>query len=151
MKKIILIISVLVLGGLGIFLSQNDNINTQESISEKKLSSQPTYNDSMNINQLLNGNYSSVQGTWKNKNNQILVFDESGLISQNIYEIDDVTLSDGQITNGIFHQLIGLSRLAFVPANISGNPDESDVNKDRMIITQSGLALNDNDFVFYRE
>lgn len=152
MKKIIpltILGVVLVSGGVLAVNQSNGEPEAESSKISKSLKIQSSEAIiPMNIQQLADGNYLSVQGTWQNNQGQELVFDQNGLVTQNIYN-QDVVLSDGQISNDFFHQEMMSSRIAFIPADVVGNPDVSNTSQDRMVVTQNGLVITDNDAVFY--
>lgn len=144
-----------VVAGGSFYVVQNNNLNQEKENNSNQLSSSSSqnieYQQKMDVNQLLAGDYSSVVGTWENQRGQELVFTDQGLATQSVYT-QDVTLSNGQITNGFYHAAVLSSRLSFIPAGVSNNTDASDLSRDRMVITQNGLVVTEDnlDTVFYK-
>ena len=117
MKKHILPLSlILVLGGGLLLTGCSSKESTQESsspssqlasstssaistsaesskTSESSTSSSQEVEKKMNISELVDGNFASIQGTWQNDKGEQLVFNENGLVSAE-YEFGGASLTD---------------------------------------------------------
>ena len=61
--------------------------------SESSTSPSQEAEKKMNISELADGNFASIQGTWQNDKGEQLVFDENGLVSAE-YEFGGASLTD---------------------------------------------------------
>lgn len=160
MKKHILPLSlILVLGGGLLLTGCSSKESTQESSSpssqlesstssaiSKSAESSKTSESStrssqevekMNISELVDGNFASIQGTWQNDKGEQLVFNENGLVSAE-YEFGGASLTDySTAAGGVYGGQTGGFLLEFIPSGVKiadreNFKDSSDTSRDRL-------------------
>lgn len=161
MKKHILPLSlILVLGGGLLLTGCSSKGSTQESsspssqlasstssaistsaesskTSESSTSSSQEVEKKMNISELVDGNFASIQGTWQNDKGEQLVFNENGLVSA-AYEFGGASLTDySTAAGGVYGGQTGGFLLEFIPSGVKiadreNFKDSSDTSRDRL-------------------
>lgn len=131
--------------------------STQTSSSSQPASSiQPAAQaPSMNVDEVSQGNYTSIVGTWRNSQGE-LVFDENGLVSETAslgqygdFSSGVFTIGVGQAGEGGF-ALMMIPKGSVIPEHLfAEGSDTSDSSKDRMVGTQ-GLLLQEKLDPYYR-
>ena len=116
----------------------------------------------MNIQEIQNGDFSSIAGTWRNGKGWILEFDKDGLTGKGFVTdgsgvVDRINPDHGYITGGIHSSkpnTAGGAAISFLPAGTPMKPDSeqksdpSDTSKDRIWVGQQYIW--DTDSFFYR-
>lgn len=108
----------------------------EKNVNQSKLAS-------MNITALVNGDYSSVKGTWQDEAGNRLTFDDKGLVSKD-EEFYGVSATDyGTAAGGVYGGASGGFLIEFIPAGVTiasrtaddGTllfADDSDKSRDRI-------------------
>ncbi|MBP2623995.1 DUF6287 domain-containing protein [Streptococcus oricebi] len=100
----------------------------------------------MNLTAIINGDFSSVAGTWRNDRGETLVFDSSGFVSNGTtsnYELRDIALYEGdKLSAGLVptEATIGGAPIYMIPAGTIYYSEQS-TEKDRIYV---GSSLADN-------
>lgn len=122
--------------------SVSSTSTTSSSKQEEKTMNQ-TKATGMDLIALVNGDYSSVKGTWKDEAGHQLTFDDKGLVSKD-EEFYGVSATDyGTAAGGVYGGASGGFLIEFIPAGVKissrtdGNgtllfADDSDTNADRI-------------------
>lgn len=127
----------------------------------KEASSSKT-SSGMNIQEIQNGNFLSIAGTWKNGLGWTLEFDKDGLTGKGFVTdgsgvVDRINPDHGYISGGIHSSkpnTAGGAAISFLPAGTPMKPDSnqnsdpSDTSKDRIWVGQQYIW--DTDSFFYR-
>ena len=139
-----------------IALDYTTRVDGSKSASSSKKSS------GMNIQEIQNGDFSSIAGTWKNGLGWIMEFDKDGLTGKGIVTdgsgvVDRINPDHGYISGGIHSSkpnTAGGAAISFLPAGTPMKPDSnqnsdpSDTSKDRIWVGQQYIW--DTDSFFYR-
>ena len=139
-----------------IALDYTTRVDSSTSASSSKTSSK------MNIQEIQNGDFSSIAGTWRNGLGWILEFDKDGLTGKGFVTdgsgvVDRINPDHGYITGGIHSSkpnTAGGAAISFLPAGTPMKPDSdqksdpSDTSKDRIWVGQQYIW--DTDSFFYR-
>ena len=139
-----------------IALDYTTRVDGSTSASSSKTSSK------MNIQEIQNGDFSSIAGTWRNGLGWILEFDKDGLTGKGFVTdgsgvVDRINPDHGYITGGIHSSkpnTAGGAAISFLPAGTPMKPDSdqksdpSDTSKDRIWVGQQYIW--DTDSFFYR-
>lgn len=139
-----------------IALEFTTRIDSSKSASSSKTSS------GMNIQEIQNGNFSSIAGTWRNGLGWTLEFDKDGLTGKGFVTdgsgvVDRIIPDHGYISGGIHSSkpnTAGGAAISFLPAGTPMKPDSnqnsdpSDTTKDRIWVGQQYIW--DTDSFFYR-
>ena len=116
----------------------------------------------MNLQEIQNGNFSSIAGTWRNGLGWTLEFDKDGLTGKGFVTdgsgvVDRINPDHGYISGGIHSSkpnTAGGAAISFLPAGTPMKPDSnqnsdpSDTTKDRIWVGQQYIW--DTDSFFYR-
>lgn len=119
-------------------------------------------NSGMNIQEIQNGNFSSIAGTWRNGLGWTLEFNKDGLTGKGFVTdgsgvVDRITPDHGYISGGIHSShpnTAGGAAISFLPAGTPMKPDSdqnsdpSDTSKDRIWVGQQYIWTSDS--FFYR-
>ena len=114
---------------------------------------------SMNEEEIKNGNYSSIAGTWKNGNGYTLVFDANGLVSEtsqlsdhgvrDIYGLVGIGVSSKQGVGGYVMVFIPKGKDYTITNSGETYKDASDHERDRIWSGQGlGGTTNPNSFYY---
>ena len=139
-----------------IALEFTTRVDGSKSASSSKKSS------GMNIQEIQNGNFSSIEGTWRNGLGWVLEFDKDGLTGKGFVTdgsgvVDRINPDHGYISGGIHSSkpnTAGGAAISFLPAGTPMRPDSdqnsdpSDTSKDRIWVGQQYIW--DTDSFFYR-
>ena len=139
-----------------IALEFTTRVDSSKSASSSKTSS------GMNIQEIQNGNFSSIAGTWRNGLGWTLEFDKDGLTGKGVVTdgsgvVDRIIPDHGYISGGIHSSkpnTAGGAAISFLPAGTPMKPDSnqnsdpSDTTKDRIWVGQQYIW--DTDSFFYR-
>ena len=139
-----------------IALEFTTRVDGSKSVSSSKKSS------GMNIQEIQNGDFSSIAGTWKNGLGWVLEFDKDGLTGKGFVTdgsgvVDRINPDHGYISGGIHSSkpnTAGGAAISFLPAGTPMKPDSnqnsdpSDTSKDRIWVGQQYIW--DTDSFFYR-
>ena len=139
-----------------IALEFTTRVDGSKSASTSKKSS------GMNIQEIQNGDFSSIAGTWKNGLGWVLEFDKDGLTGKGFVTdgsgvVDRINPDHGYISGGIHSSkpnTAGGAAISFLPAGTPMKPDSnqnsdpSDTSKDRIWVGQQYIW--DTDSFFYR-
>ena len=139
-----------------IALDYTTRVDGSKSASSSKKSS------GMNIQEIQNGDFSSIAGTWKNGLGWVLEFDKDGLTGKGFVTdgsgvVDRINPDHGYISGGIHSSkpnTAGGAAISFLPAGTPMKPDSnqnsdpSDTSKDRIWVGQQYIW--DTDSFFYR-
>ncbi|MBT0923972.1 hypothetical protein KJR32_00630 [Streptococcus parasanguinis] len=139
-----------------IALDYTTRVDGSKSASTSKKSS------GMNIQEIQNGDFSSIAGTWRNGLGWVLEFDKDGLTGKGFVTdgsgvVDRINPDHGYISGGIHSSkpnTAGGAAISFLPAGTPMKPDSnqnsdpSDTSKDRIWVGQQYIW--DTDSFFYR-
>ena len=139
-----------------IALDYTTRVDGSKSASSSKKSS------GMNIQEIQNGDFSSIAGTWRNGLGWVLEFDKDGLTGKGFVTdgsgvVDRINPDHGYISGGIHSSkpnTAGGAAISFLPAGTPMRPDSnqnsdpSDTSKDRIWVGQQYIW--DTDSFFYR-
>ena len=139
-----------------IALDFTTRVDGSKSASSSKKSS------GMNIQEIQNGDFSSIAGTWRNGLGWVLEFDKDGLTGKGFVTdgsgvVDRINPDHGYISGGIHSSkpnTAGGAAISFLPAGTPMKPDSnensdpSDTSKDRIWVGQQYIW--DTDSFFYR-
>ena len=139
-----------------IALDFTTRVDGSKSASTSKKSS------GMNIQEIQNGDFSSIAGTWRNGLGWVLEFDKDGLTGKGFVTdgsgvVDRINPDHGYISGGIHSSkpnTAGGAAISFLPAGTPMKPDSnqnsdpSDTSKDRIWVGQQYIW--DTDSFFYR-
>ena len=139
-----------------IALDFTTRVDGSKSTSSSKKSS------GMNIQEIQNGDFSSIAGTWRNGLGWVLEFDKDGLTGKGFVTdgsgvVDRINPDHGYISGGIHSSkanTAGGAAISFLPAGTPMKPDSnqnsdpSDTSKDRIWVGQQYIW--DTDSFFYR-
>ena len=139
-----------------IALDYTTRVGGSKSASSSKKSS------GMNIQEIQNGDFSSIAGTWRNGLGWVLEFDKDGLTGKGFVTdgsgvVDRINPDHGYISGGIHSSkpnTAGGAAISFLPAGTPMRPDSnqnsdpSDTSKDRIWVGQQYIW--DTDSFFYR-
>ena len=139
-----------------IALDFTTRVDGSKSVSSSKKSS------GMNIQEIQNGDFSSIAGTWRNGLGWVLEFDKDGLTGKGFVTdgsgvVDRINPDHGYISGGIHSSkpnTAGGAAISFLPAvtpmrpDSNQNSDPSDTSKDRIWVGQQYIW--DTDSFFYR-
>ena len=139
-----------------IALEFTTRVDGSKSASSSKKSS------GMNIQEIQNGDFSSIAGTWRNGLGWVLEFDKDGLTGKGFVTdgsgvVDRINPDHGYISGGIHSSkpnTAGGAAISFLPAGTPMKPDSnensdpSDTSKDRIWVGQQYIW--DTDSFFYR-
>lgn len=139
-----------------IALDFTTRVDGSKSASSSKTSS------GMNIQEIQNGNFSSIAGTWKNGLGWTLEFNKDGLTGKGFVTdgsgvVDRINPDHGYISGGVHSSkpnTAGGAAISFLPAGTPMKPDSnqnsdpSDTSKDRIWVGQQYIW--DADSFFYR-
>lgn len=116
----------------------------------------------MNLQEIQNGDFSSIAGTWRNGLGWVLEFDKDGLTGKGFVTdgsgvVDRINPDHGYISGGIHSSkpnTAGGAAISFLPAGTAMKPDSdqnsdpSDTSKDRIWVGQQYIWNSDS--FFYR-
>ncbi|WP_161980047.1 DUF6287 domain-containing protein [Streptococcus sp. S784/96/1] len=133
--------------------SQTETTVTTE-VTTAETTSVPVQN-TMNVEQVLAGDFSSVAGTWQNAKGQTYILDKDGLVADDL--IIESTywggITEGIVTGSVRHSQGTGFAMVFIPAGKvmppDVYPDASDSTRDR-ILTGQAYQISDPDLFFYK-
>lgn len=131
-------------------------------VDGSKTASSSKKSSGMNIQEIQNGDFSSIAGTWRNGLGWVLEFDKDGLTGKGFVTdgsgvVDRINPDHGYISGGIHSSkpnTAGGAAISFLPAGTPMRPDSnqnsdpSDTSKDRIWVGQQYIW--DTDSFFYR-
>ena len=131
-------------------------------VDGSKAASSSKTSSGMNLQEIQNGNFSSIAGTWKNGLGWTLEFNKDGLTGKEFVTdgsgvVDRIIPDHGYISGGIHSSkpnTAGGAAISFLPAGTAMKPDSdqnsdpSDTTKDRIWVGQQYIW--DTDSFFYR-
>ena len=131
-------------------------------VDGSKTASSSKKSSGMNIQEIQNGDFSSIAGTWRNGLGWVLEFDKDGLTGKGFVTdgsgvVDRINPDHGYISGGIHSSkpnTAGGAAISFLPAGTPMKPDSnqnsdpSDTSKDRIWVGQQYIW--DTDSFFYR-
>lgn len=131
-------------------------------VDGSKTASSSKKSSGMNIQEIQNGDFSSIAGTWRNGLGWVLEFDKYGLTGKGFVTdgsgvVDRINPDHGYISGGIHSSkpnTAGGAAISFLPAGTPMRPDSnqnsdpSDTSKDRIWVGQQYIW--DTDSFFYR-
>lgn len=109
----------------------------------------------MNLEEIISGDYSSINGTWRNSRGDLLVFD-NGNCSSNAWSWSGNLIVGGSVPKMFYDNIAWASGnpapqpdgigFMFAPAGISpqniGGVDKTDTSKDRIVVANNGGQTN---------
>ncbi|NQG97791.1 hypothetical protein HO675_06780 [Streptococcus suis] len=131
---------------------------TSTTSSSTSSSSSETQTDrALNLDAIAAGDFSSLTGTWMNSQGNVLVFDKTGLVSEDAFWSGEFMWSNGLLTTNVQASSgVGGYALVLVPKGMAipseffaDGPDPSDQTKDRLFGAQNVLSTQ-NFAPFYR-
>lgn len=135
--------------------SSTSRQNSSSSSSEEVVEDTPLTILPMNVDQISQGDYTSIMGTWRNAAGYELTFNATGLASSDREMGEYGDFSSGVFTIGV-HAPTGGFALLMIPAGqaipesqFAEGSDTSDNSKDRLVGTQSLLLASSLD-PYYR-
>lgn len=135
--------------------SSTSRQNSSSSSSEEVVEDTPLTILPMNVDQISQGDYTSIMGTWRNAAGYELTFNATGLASADREMGEYGDFSSGVFTIGV-HAPTGGFALLMIPAGqaipesqFAEGSDTSDSGKDRLVGTQSLLLASSLD-PYYR-
>lgn len=126
--------------------------SSESPVTETSLTIMP-----MNLEQISQGDYSSIMGTWRNNAGYELTFNATGLISDDAQMAQDGDFSSGVFTIGVYskyggggHALLMIPQGSMIPPHhFYDGSDTSDSSRDRLVGTQNILSAKHLD-PYYR-
>ena len=111
----------------------------------------------MDLGAIQKGDYSSVEGTWRNGWGNELVFDKNGLVNNDLKLGNNFKMINSYLQGGVSFGGPGAAVL-FIPAGIDMSMtldnqkimDASNRKRDRILITQS-VNVNNSEAFYYKE
>ena len=109
-----------------------NNSNSEEAQSE------PAQNDTgMNINELVNGNFSSVSGTWQNDYGDTIVFNSNGVASKKYSALTNMTINNNYINASLAYTAGGGIAIWFYPKGVATTALGQTYGQDSIVIAHS--------------
>lgn len=106
----------------------------------------------MNIQAILEDDYSSIKGTWRNNSGHTMMFDEDGLVGEGANFGDYAEIKDGMFQTSVYTVAGTGYALVMVPTGVVipdsyfyDGSDPSDISRDRMYGTQNTLTVENFD------
>lgn len=133
---------------------KSESQSSSNSSSSTEQSSSPQ-DQGMNLEQIAEGDYSSIVGTWKNNKGDKLEISTT-TISRNGFPLDNLKVANGGISNGVLYisvdKVFGLTFLPKgvsmpYPDHVTNMKDLSDLSKDRIDLSQN---VTDGSYAFYK-
>ncbi|HFI0809534.1 TPA: DUF6287 domain-containing protein [Streptococcus suis] len=136
--------------------STSSSTSSQSSSSSQASSNQwEIIPINMKIDDLMQGNYDSILGTWQNAQGDSLIFNSKGLVTEDRALLGRGKIMDGVFETGYVDAKIGDVTLLMVPGGtqlsatyLTTGTDTSDSTRDRMIVISPASA--DSMEVYYR-
>ena len=131
-----------------------ENYQATTSVGNQKEQSRSSQLD---LEAIQKGDYSSIEGRWRNGKGSELVFDKNGLVNNDLKLGNNFRMIDSYLQGGVSSGGPGAAIL-FIPAGVDMSvtaddqtiADASDKKQDRILITQS-VVVNNPDVFYYRE
>lgn len=148
-KGIVIMLSALVLASCG----RLHRSVTPKALSTKQSSHADKKHSGMDLKAIKNKDYSSIEGTWIDGHGNELVFDDKGLVSEDV-ELDASSFKQkdqiAEMTVSAKSGVGGYSLLLLPKGQKADKDDASDKSKDRIWAGQSP-AYGDDDNFYYRK
>ena len=111
----------------------------------------------MDLEAIQKGDYSSIEGRWRNGKGSELVFDKNGLVNNDLKLGNNFRMIDSYLQGGVSSGGPGAAIL-FIPAGVDMSvtaddqtiADASNKKQDRILITQS-VVVDKPEVFYYRE
>ena len=131
-----------------------ENYQATTSVGNQKEQSRSSQLD---LEAIKKGDYSSIEGRWRNGKGSELVFDKNGLVNNDLKLGNNFRMIDSYLQGGVSSGGPGAAIL-FIPAGVDMSvtadnqtiADASDKKQDRILITQS-VVVNNPEVFYYRE
>ena len=131
-----------------------ENYQATTSVGNQKKQSGSSQLD---LEAIQKGDYSSIEGRWRNGKGSELVFDKNGLVNNDLKLGNNFRMIDSYLQGGVSSGGPGAAIL-FIPAGVDMSvtadnqtiADASDKKQDRILITQS-VVVNNPEVFYYRE
>ena len=148
-KGLVIVLSALVLASCG----RPQRTVTPKSSDTKQTSTSEKKQSGMDLKAIKAKDYSSIKGTWIDGRGNELVFDEKGLVSEDV-ELDASSFKQkdqiAEMTVSAKSGVGGYGLLLLPKGQKAGKDDASDKSKDRIWAGQSP-AYGDDDNFYYRK
>lgn len=148
-KGLVIVLSALVLASCG----RPQRTVTPKSSDTKQTSTSEKKQSGMDLKAIKAKDYSSIKGTWIDGRGNELVFDDKGLVSEDV-ELDASSFKQkdqiAEMTVSAKSGVGGYGLLLLPKGQIAGKDDASDKSKDRIWAGQSP-AYGDDDNFYYRK
>lgn len=148
-KGFVIVLSALVLASCG----RPQRTVTPKSSDTKQTSTSEKKQSGMDLKEIKAKNYSSIKGTWIDGRGNELVFDDKGLVSEDV-ELDASSFKQkdqiAEMTVSAKSGVGGYGLLLLPKGQKTGKDDASDKSKDRIWAGQSP-AYGDDDNFYYRK
>ena len=133
------------------------DIESYKSISSVGAEDNPEISTQMDLSSIQNGDFSSIEGTWKNENGEELTFDKNGLVTNGLKLGNQFKIVNSYLEGGVSYGGPGAAIL-FIPAGVDMSMtldnqkimDASNRKRDRILITQS-VNVNNSEVFYYKE
>ena len=133
------------------------DIESYQSKSSVGAEDNPEISTQMDLSSIQNGDFSSIEGTWKNGNGEELAFDKNGLVTNGLKLGNQFKIVNSYLEGGISYGGPGAAIL-FIPAGVDMSMtldnqkimDASNRKMDRILITQS-VNVNNSEVFYYKE
>lgn len=111
---------------------ESDNSNSVGSQSESV-----QQNTGMDINELANGDFSSISGTWQNDYGDTIVFNSNGVTSRKYSALTDVTINNNYINASLTYAAGGGIAIWFYPKGVATTALGQTYGQDSLVIAHS--------------
>ena len=133
------------------------DIESYQSKSSVGAEDNPEISTQMDLSSIQNGDFSSIEGTWKNGNGEELAFDKNGLVTNGLKLGNQFKIVNSYLEGGVSYGGPGAAIL-FIPAGVDMSMtldnqkimDASNRKMDRILITQS-VNVNNSEVFYYKE
>ena len=133
------------------------DIESYQSKSSIGAEDNPEISTQMDLSSIQNGDFSSIEGTWKNGNGEELTFDKNGLVTNGLKLGNQFKMVNSYLEGGVSYGGPGAAIL-FIPAGVDMTMtldnqkimDASNRKRDRILITQS-VNVNKSEVFYYKE
>nr|WP_051764093.1 SH3 domain-containing protein [Streptococcus gallolyticus] len=111
---------------------ESDNSNSVGSQSESV-----QQNTGMDINELANGDFSSISGTWQNDYGDTIVFNSNGVTSKKYSALTDMTINNNYINASLTYAAGGGIAIWFYPKGVATTALGQTYGQDSLVIAHS--------------
>lgn len=111
---------------------ESDNSNSVGSQSESV-----QQNTGMDINELANGDFSSISGTWQNDYGDTIVFNSNGVTSRKYSALTDMTINNNYINASLTYAAGGSIAIWFYPKGVATTALGQTYGQDSLVIAHS--------------